>query len=348
MAADGFAERAAEAGFAALAPAIEAGRLPGGALGVVSADGARAVRFAGLAARLPEAVALDRETLFDLASLTKVLLTVTELLKLAEAGRLELIDPLARHLPDLRQVSGDPLIRALTPLQLLTHQAGLPAWAPIYSWGADPATLKALILQRDWAIGPPAYSDIGFMLLGILIERLRDRPLADLPLIGGLTARPCPARCAATEACPWRGQVLRGETHDENAFALGGLAGHAGLFGAIDGLLDFALALLTGRLLSPAAAALMRRPRTTERALAWQVRSEAMPADEPPWTGGSLCSPGTIGHTGFTGTGLWIDWERGYGWAILTNRVHPSRHADTGIQDIRRACGNRIAACWAG
>jgi CubicO group peptidase (beta-lactamase class C family) len=340
-----FVERAADAGFAALDPAVEAGRIPGAALGVVAADGARAVRLSGLAARVPEPAPLERETQFDLASLTKVLLTVVEILKLAEEGRLDLADPLSRHLPDIRQVSGDPLIRGLTPAQLLTHQAGLPAWAPIYGWGGEPATLRALILQRDWPVGAPAYSDIGFMILGFLIERLRDRTLSDLPLTEGLTARPEPARSAATEACPWRGRVLRGETHDENAFALGGVAGHAGLFGTVDGVLGFAEALMAGRLLSPAAVALMRRPRTPSRALAWQVRHETPLPGEPPWTGGGLCSPATLGHTGFTGTGLWIDWERGYAWAILTNRVHPSRHADTGIQDLRRAAGNRIAAC---
>ena len=343
-----FVEPAADAGLAAVLPAIETGRIPGGAVGVVAADGSRAVRWAGLAVRVPAATPLDRETWFDLASLTKVLLTAPELLRLAEAGRLDITDPLSRHLPDLRQVSGDPTIRALTPLQLLTHQGRLPAWAPIYTWGQDPATLRALILQHDWPVGSVAYSDIGFMLLGVLIERLRDCWLGDLPLSDGLTGRPPPGRTAATESCPWRGRVLRGEVHDENAFALGGVAGHAGLFGTIDGVLDAAEAILTNRSLSPAAIATMRRPRTATRALAWQIRHEATPANEPPWSGGSLCSTATIGHTGFTGTGLWIDIERGYAWALLTNRVHPSRHADTGIQDLRRAVGNRIAACWAG
>ena len=343
-----FVEPAAEAGLAAALPAIEAGRIPGCAVGVVAADGSRAVRWAGLAAREPADVPLDRETWFDLASLTKVLLTAPELLRLAEAGRLDITDPLSRHLPDLRQVSGDPLIRALTPLQLLTHRGGLPAWAPIYTWGQDPATLRALILQHEWAIGPSVYSDIGFMLLGLAIERLHDRWLGDLPLPDGLTGRPPPQRTAATEACPWRRRVLRGETHDENAFALGGMAGHAGLFGTIDGVLDAAKAMLTGRGPSPAAVASMRRPRTATRALAWQVRHETAAPSEPPWSGGSLCSPATIGHTGFTGTGLWIDFERGYAWSLLTNRVHPSRHTDTGIQDWRRAVCNRIAACWSG
>lgn len=331
-------------GFAPLGEAVAANRLPGAVLGVVARTGDRAVHWAGQAALLPQPEPLDRGTWFDLASLTKVLVTVPAVLGLVEAGRLDLSDPLARPLPDLRQVSGDPALRGLTVLQLLTHTGGLPAWVPLYSWGADPATLKALVLQRDWPLGPPVYSDIGFILLGILIERLTGTALDQVPLGAGLSARPVPESCAPTESCPWRGRILRGETHDENAFALGGLAGHAGLFGTIDGVLDAAAGLLAEETLSPAAIAAMRRPRSPTRALGWQVPHDVTEAGQPTWTGGSLCSPDTIGHTGFTGTGLWIDFARGYAWALLTNRIHPSRHAETGIQDLKRAVGNRLAA----
>lgn len=335
-----------ESGFAPLAEAVAANKLPGAVLGAVDRSGGRAVHWAGQAALVPQPAPLERGTWFDLASLTKVLLTVPALLGLVEAGRLDLSDPLARPLPDLCQVSGDPGLRGLTLLQLLTHTGGLPAWAPLYSWGSDPATLKALVLQRDWPLGPAVYSDIGFILLGILVERLTGTDLADVPLGAGLSARPAPDSCAATEACPWRGRILRGETHDENAFALGGLAGHAGLFGTIDGVLDAAAGLLAAETLSPGAIAAMRRPRTATRALGWQVPHDTAAPGQPAWTGGSLCSPATIGHTGFTGTGLWLDFERGYGWAVLANRIHPSRHADTGLPDLNRAVGNRLAAAW--
>lgn len=98
---------------------------------------------------------------------------------------------------------------------------------------------------------------------------------------------------------------------------------------------------MKGEVLSPAALAEMRRPQHAERALGWLVPN-------PPYSGGSLCSRQTLGHTGFTGTGVWMDFERGYAWVLLTNRVHPSRHRETGVQELRRAVGNAIAAAWKG
>ncbi|MCA8931532.1 MAG: serine hydrolase, partial [Rhodospirillaceae bacterium] len=166
--------------------------------------------------------------------------------------------------------------------------------------------------------------------------------LVDLP--GLAAAPPAGAEIAATEDCQWRGRVLVGEVHDENAAGLGGFAGHAGLFGTMDGVLDAAAAILSGTWLGPAAMEVMSARHTPTRAFGWQIRHAVPAGAEPPWTGGSLCSARTIGHTGFTGTGLWIDLERGYAWALLTNRVHPTRHAETGIQDLRRAVGNRLAA----
>ena len=126
---------------------------------------------------------------------------------------------------------------------------------------------------------------------------------------------------------------MRGEVHDENAFALGGAAGHAGLFGTIDGVLDAALALL-----QRARSGAGRHPRSASRPRArWAGRrgTTAGPAAMP-------CSDETIGHTGFTGTGLWIDFERGLAWTLLTNRVHPTRHRDTGIDALRRRVGDLI------
>jgi CubicO group peptidase (beta-lactamase class C family) len=171
------------------------------------------------------------------------------------------------------------------------------------------------------------------MLLGIAIERLTGVGLAEQKLPSGLTFHPDPAACAATEHCTWRGRILRGEVHDENAFALGGASGHAGLFGTIDGVLDFALDLLQGT--QPALMPIRTR-QSPNRSLGWEAR-------HPGWPGGDLCSDATIGHTGFTGTGLWIDFERVVAWSLLTNRVHPTRHRDTGIHDLRRRVGDLIA-----
>jgi CubicO group peptidase (beta-lactamase class C family) len=330
---------ALDAAFELVNAAVESGAIPGAVLGVIQPKGEPVVRWAGQAMITPERHGIRRETVFDLASLTKVILTQPAILSLVEQGRLDLDDPLAAALPDLHQYVPTHPIRLLTIRQCLTHEAGLPAVEPIYTWGSDPTTLKTLVLQHDWPLGPPVYSDIGFILLGLVIERLMGAPLKAIHLPKGFSFKPDPNACAATESCQWRGRVIRGEVHDENAYALGGAAGHAGLFGTIDGVLGFARALMAGEALKPATLAEMRRPQSATRGLAWQRR-------HPQWSGGSLCSPETLGHTGFTGTGLWIDFERGYAWSLLTNRVHPSRHTETGIQSLRRAVGNKLAATW--
>jgi CubicO group peptidase (beta-lactamase class C family) len=308
-------------------------QIPGAVLGVVTAAGDRAIGAAGLAQREPHEVAVQRGTWFDLASLTKVLFTTTTILRLAAQQLITLDDPLTVAIPDLRQYDPQAPERRLTFRQCLSHQTPLPAVEPVYTYGQDPATLRAFILQRDWQAGPAVYSDINFILLGIAIERLTGIPLAAQPLPGGLSFRPDPAQCAATERCTWRGRVLRGEVHDENAFALGGAAGHAGLFGTADGVLDAALDLLQES--EPALAGIRVRVSAT-RTLGWQARHDG-------WSGGGTCSEQTIGHTGFTGTGLWIDFGRRIGWTLLTNRVHPTRHRDTGIDSLRRRVGTLIA-----
>jgi CubicO group peptidase (beta-lactamase class C family) len=328
-------ERIVDAAFAPAVEALRSGRIPGAVLGVVTRDGARAVRFTGLAQREPEPAPLARATWFDLASLTKVIFTTTAILRLSAEGHLGLDDRLARIIPDLRQYDAAAAERRLTFRQCLAHQTFLPAVEPLYTYGQDPETLRAFVLQRVWAQGPPVYSDINFILLGIAIERLTGRDIRDHEVGPGLSFRPDPALCAATERCSWRGRVMRGEVHDENAFALGGAAGHAGLFGTIDGVLGFAQALLEGALLPSDMLARLREPQSPTRALGWEIRHDG-------WTGGSACSAGTIGHTGFTGTGLWIDWTRGLAWALLTNRVHPSRHVETGIQGLRRTTGELV------
>jgi CubicO group peptidase (beta-lactamase class C family) len=312
--------------------AIDSGRIPGAVLGVLS-DGGKALVAAGSAQAVPEAAPMHTETWFDLASLTKVVFTTTAILRLVKAGRIGLDDPLTVAIPDLRQydVAG-AAERRLTFRQCLTHQTHLPAVEPLYTYGQDPQTLRAFVLQRSWKAGPPVYSDINFILLGIAIERLTGRSLHDQDLPDGMTFRPDPTRCAATERCTWRGRVMRGEVHDENAFALGGASGHAGLFGQAGALLAFAGDLLAGGSasgLDPAHVAALYRRQTPTRGLGWEMPN-------PGWSGSEACSADTIGHTGFTGTGLWIDFERGRAWTLLTNRVHPTRHADSGIVALRR------------
>ena len=327
-----------ERAFAPAAAAIAAGRIPGATVGVIAADGRRAVRVAGHAALVPEPELLTEEHWFDLASVSKVIATTTMILQLADQGRIDLDAPLTQAIPDLRQydVANAPE-RRLTIRDCLAHHTFLPDVEPIYTYGDDPQRLRAFVLQRAWRHGPPVYSDINFILLGIVIERVSGAALSDWPLAPGLSYGPPPGPAVATERCGWRGRVLKGEVHDENAAALGGAAGHAGLFGTVAGVLDFAAGLLDGSGASPAMLEAIRTPFYEHRTCGWERRF-------PGWSGGAACSPETIGHTGFTGTGLWVDFERGVAWTLLTNRVHPTRHFDSGIFVLRPETGDAVIA----
>ncbi len=314
--------------------AVRSGRIPGAALGAVTTWGEPQLRLAGWAQLEPAQRPLQPEQLFDLASLTKVLFTLPQILEQVERGALDLDHPLGRYLPELQENSA--WLASCSIRSLLTHQAGLPADAPLHRW--DQLSEEA-ILSHPWERGPEVYSDIGYILLGIVLERVSGVRLDRLPLPPGFSFHPDPDQAVATERCSWRGRVMVGEVHDEKAYALGGPAGHAGLFGGASSVLRLAASYLRGDALSPAALAELRRPHSAERALGWQRK-------HPGWSGGSLCSPGCLGHTGFTGTALWIDFERGLAWTLLTNRVHPSRQAETGIIPLRVAVSNAISTSW--
>lgn len=331
-------DEVATAGFAPAAALVAQGRIPGATLGVVTAAGEKAVVFAGDAAVEPEQEPLTREHWFDLASVTKVVATTMMILKLADKGLIDLDRPLTDAIPDLRQydVAG-AAERKLTFRDCLSHRTFLPAVEPIYTYGDDPARLRAFILQREWKHGPAVYSDINFILLGIAIERITGARLADWPLGRELSYGPPPGPAVATERCPWRGRVLKGEVHDENCFALGGDAGHAGLFGTVDGVLDFARGLLDGSGASPAMLAAIRARIEGHRTCGWERRFGG-------WSGGDACSDETVGHTGFTGTGLWIDFDRGLAWTLLTNRIHSMGRFERDIFALRPATGNAVIA----
>jgi CubicO group peptidase (beta-lactamase class C family) len=327
--------------FAPAAEAVATGRIPGATLGVVAADGRRATAFAGMAALEPEPETLTLDHWFDLASVTKLIATTHMILALAEQGRIELDRPLTDAIPDLLQYDLNAPERALTFRDCLAHRTFLPAVEPIYTYGDDPARLRAFVLQRQWRHGPAVYSDINFILLGIAIERITGAPLSAWPLGPGLSFGPPPGPAVATEACTWRGRVMKGEVHDENAWALGGAPGHAGLFGTVAGVLGFPAGLLDGSGASPFVLQAIRTPVHAHRTCGWEQRFTG-------WHGGDACSDETIGHTGFTGTGLWVDFERGLAWTLLTNRVHPTRHRETGILELRRATGDAVIAAWDG
>ncbi|MGQ0660505.1 serine hydrolase domain-containing protein [Sphingosinicella sp.] len=323
--------------FAPALAAVEDGRIPGATLGVATADGRRAVRVAGMAALVPEPAPLTEAHWFDLASVSKVIATTTMILSLAEAGRIDLDRPLTDAIPDLRQYDvANAAERRLTFRDCLAHRTFLPAVEPIYTYGDDPERLRAFVLQREWCHGEPCYSDINFILLGIAIERITGAPLSAWPLPEGLAFGPPPGPAVATEACPWRGRVMKGEVHDENAWALGGAPGHAGLFGTVAGVLGYARGLLDGSA-SRFQLEAIRSHLHANRTCGWEKRFTG-------WHGGDACSGETIGHTGFTGTGLWVDFQRGLAWTLLTNRIHPTRHRETGILELRRATGDAVIA----
>ena len=323
-----------EAGFAPLAAAIDAGRIPGGVLGIVEAGGGRALRAMGAAQTVPNRREMHEDTWFDLASLTKVIFTTPRILALADSGVIDLDAPLTTLLPDLRQYDLNAWERRVTFRQCLGHQTPFPAVEPIYTYGRDPQLLRAFVLQREWRAGPPVYSDINYILMGLALERLEKKGIRQMDPGPGFAWSADPNKAAATEACAWRERVLCGEVHDENCSALEG-SGHAGLFGTAKAVLDFAQGLLGGTGASGKAIALMRTPLSSRRTHGWEHPYDG-------WSGGDHASPGTIGHTGFTGTGLWIDFERGHAWTLLTNRVHPTRHFDSGIFELRRTVADAI------
>jgi CubicO group peptidase (beta-lactamase class C family) len=319
--------------FAPLAASVEARRIPGGVLGIVDADGNRATRAIGSAQIVPTQRPMTIGTWFDLASLTKVLFTTPRILALAEAGTIDLDAPLTSVLPDFVQYNPDNWQRKVTFRQCLGHQTPFPGVFPIYTYGTDPNLLRAFVLQHDWPAGPAVYSDLNFILLGFALERLERRSIREMDPGPGFAWSADPEQAAATEQDPWRGRIICGEVHDENCYALQG-SGHAGLFGTADAVLSFAHHIFSENL-AKTTICWPLKSLSEKRTHGWEKPSIG-------WSGGDHCGPQTIGHTGFTGTGLWVDFDKGRAWTLLTNRVHPTRHFDSGIIALRRAVGDIV------
>ncbi|MHC3817025.1 serine hydrolase domain-containing protein [Streptomyces sp. DT9] len=287
---------------------------------------------------------LDGADLWDLASVTKPIVGLV-VMALVERGVLGLDDTVGHRLDRYR----DSPHAALTLAQLLDHTSGLPGGVPLYREHPTRESLLTALGTLECAAAPGthvAYSSQGFILLGLIAEQATGRSLDALvtelvstPLgLADLCFRPGPeqrARAVATEDCPWRGRTVTGEVHDENAVVLGGVAGHAGLFATLTDMERLARSLLGGGppLLAPDTLALMTAPRTDHlnlrRALAWQGTD---PHTSPV---GESFGPASYGHTGFTGTSLWIDPEAARYAILLTNRVHPDR-AERGFAPLRR------------
>lgn len=295
------------------------------------------------------------DTVFDLASLTKVLATGMVALDLFARRRLDLDAPVHRYSP----VWGRDDRRDVTVRDLLVHASGLPAHLPLYARRASPSAIVRATADAPLAYPSRTaslYSDLGFIVLGDLLMHALDCTWVDAvrqrltPLTDDPPAFEVPAgrEVAGTGWSAWRQRSLLGEVHDDNASALGGAAGHAGLFGSARGVGDIARALLRslrgGRDLpfAPAWAlhAFARRSCVpgSSRALAWDT---ALPTS----SSGPFLSPRAIGHTGFTGTSLWIDPQLDLYVVLLTNRVAGSASADV-MAGIRRTVHATIGAAW--
>jgi CubicO group peptidase (beta-lactamase class C family) len=288
---------------------------------------------------------VSENSLWDVASLTKVIVSLAAM-RLFEVGEICLDDAIPRFLPEY----GGTDKADITIFDLMTHTSGLPGQQPMYRQ----ITTREGMLEgiRNLPVRFPRGTDVeytsqGYIVLGTILEKIYGAGLDALlsaQVLAPLAMRstlfnPGPdlePRIAATEDCPWRGRIVKGQVHDENAVVLGGVCGHAGLFSCVQDLSNVCRAMLGQgclggkRFLSPSTVGLMTENHTPHlklaRALGWQAK------DLHNSSAGDLFSRRAFGHTGFTGTSMWIDPVRRLYAILLTNRVHPSRQSE----EIRR------------
>lgn len=303
----------------------------------------------------PGSPAPDEHTLWDMASLTKVIGMTTAMMQLVGDGRVDLDAPVSRYLPRFTGEGKD----AVTVRHLLTHSSGLPPWRPLYKEADTPAEAIAAVYATPLDTVPGArmaYSDLGAILLAQIVEQLSGWPLDQYlsanvfgPLgmdeTGFTPAQSVWWRTAPTEYDPWRQRHVRAEVHDENAVRLGGVSGHAGLFSTGHDLTIFAQMMLGGgarngvRIVPEATLrdfARVQDSALSHRALGWETPSGTNSA-------GHFLSRSAFGHTGFTGTSIWMDPERDLFVILLTNRVNPTRQ-NTRIGRVRIALADAVAA----
>jgi CubicO group peptidase (beta-lactamase class C family) len=289
-------------------------------------------------------------TVFDLASLTKVCATLPAALQLIQDGKLSIHTAVSAVLPEF-QGEGTEQVRIL---HLLGHCSGLPAWRKFHLELHDKDAIVAAAAREPLEYAPgtkTVYSDLGLILLMACIEKVADRPFEDvvqelvfepLHMHGARFARSgTPIDAAPTEQDPWRGRLVRGEVHDENAFAMGGVSGHAGMFATAREVARVGHLFLGGgrgllhREMIQRAIAPLGIDKESRRAMLWDTFQAG-------GSGGSLLSAKAFGHTGFTGTSIWCDPETDLCIVLLTNRVHPSRE-NKGIDAARREVCDLVA-----
>jgi CubicO group peptidase (beta-lactamase class C family) len=333
---------------------LEQGAAPGAALAVGRFGRLVLLKGYGATDYAPGAPAAEPTTLYDLASLTKVIATTTAAMILEEEGKLDLSRTVQSYLPEFSA----PDKATITVRMLLTHRGGLEAFAPLWKEFRGRADYLTQINARPLA-NPPGtkvvYSDWDFVLMGLIVERITGTTLDAFTAarvfapLGMSSTRFTPdttdaalmRRIALTALDTLRGQ-LHGTVHDPNAWALGGVAGHAGLFGTARDLAVFAQMLLNGgtyggvRIVKPTTIARWTSVQdvASSRALGWDTPSAVSSA-------GRFFSPRSFGHTGYTGTSIWVDPERGLFVVLLTNRVN-SRGEATRHTQLRRDVADAV------
>lgn len=314
---------------------ISAGGYPGAAV-VVGRRGAAVFErgYGRLSWEKTSAPVRADRTIYDLASLTKVIGTTTALMVLYDDGKIHLDDPVSQYIPEFSGGAKD----LVTIRMLLEHRSGLPAGRDLWRIASNPAEARQAVIETPLVCQPNScyeYSDLGADMLGFVVEAASGEPLDKFlqervfqPL--GMTDtffRPADslrARVAPTEVAPPRGYPLQGEVHDENAYALGGVAGHAGLFSTAADLSVFAQMMLNGgeydgtRIVADSTVALFTKRAAGTRALGWDTCGGSGSC-------GKYLGEDAYGHTGFTGTSIWIDPDRDMFVVLLTNRVHEAR-----------------------
>jgi CubicO group peptidase (beta-lactamase class C family) len=346
----------------ALDKAIEKQEIPGAVVLARMPREGEVLEYAwvrGLASARPERLPMRRDTIFDLASLTKSIATTTAIMMLVEEGTICLDDPVAKSLPNF----ADRDKEAVTIRQLLCHAAGLKPWRGFHElllarerktgerWIGTPEAREWILdrVLRSSLVHEPGeaavYGDLNFIVLGALVEAVSQMSLDEFCEsrifsklgLADTHFRPLSAdgsavvmnenrrRVAATENCPWRERILQGEVHDPNAYSMGGVAGHAGLFSTAGDVMKFAQTFLDtwhgrGDSLPPARvkefSARQNLPESSDWALGWDTPTEGASSS------GKHFSVQSVGHLGFTGTSLWIDLERELIVVMLTNRIH--------------------------
>jgi len=347
--------------FDVMAGAVAAGAIPGGVL-AIGTHNQLIVRPFGKLTRDAKSAAVTANTLYDMASLTKVIVTTTSVMILVQQKRLDLDTPVARYLPEWSAATKsdpDPTWRArVTIRNLLLHDSGLPAHRDFYKQAKGYDAVLTSVLAEPLVHQPGTqveYSDLGFILLGEIVQRLAGVTLDEYAKqhifapLGMNASQFKPPRKAWAATAPtendlnFRKRLMQGEVHDENAWAMGGVSGHAGLFSTAGDTAIFAQMALNGgiyahhRVLTRATI----QEFTARQVIGDSARKLGWDAVTQPSSSGHYFPPNSFGHTGFTGTSLWINPDRDLFVILLTNRVNPTR-ANEQIRQLRPAVHDAV------